>query len=272
VRNVSIQGKALTLAPDLMLREMTSAEEEFLATQPNSGPGHPASRANASILYLDSTVALVDTAFLAALERLSAAVTTFRLVNPGAIAAFEVILYQNGQPETVVLTNMYGSPGILSWAYPARPCSFDREMADTIVELFPSVAVARQDSSLSVAFGRFLDLGNPRDREAALIDAWIGLESFYAPPGLKEDLVRTIANGMSLYLANRRAERDDIYKSVEASYGVRSLIVHGHRRSGEFKSEAKYRATMDNLDDFISEAEEWLRQTLLKEVVLIAKA
>jgi hypothetical protein len=134
-----------------------------------------------------------------------------------------------------------------------------------IRDLYPKVKERYWETNLLTAWDRFSDTYERAKPDDKIIDAWIGLESIYAPPsGSKDDLVSTICNAMSFYLAEKLEDRPRLFAEAKHSYDHRSTLVHGYRRSGKTESQAGYDRFLAELPDHAALAVGLLRETLLR--------
>ena len=121
---------------------------------------------------------------------------------------------------------------------------------------------------LSVSISRFGQAKSRKNKEDSLIDYMISSEALFLSqigeiPG---ELTYRLSHRAAFFLADKRDQREQIFRFFKSAYSLRSSIVHGS--SKPIKLPQKEDGTKYNLNDFCEVLEDYLRRAIKKSITL----
>ena len=118
------------------------------------------------------------------------------------------------------------------------------------------LSIKKFTNDLGIALERF-NLSYSEDTSDRLIDQMIGLESLYMSDD--KELKYKLALRAAFFIGDEDS-RETIFDNIKLAYDIRSSIVHGSRSK-----------KLDKLDEITPTLEEYLRQSILRISILLAK-
>ncbi len=139
--------------------------------------------------------------------------------------------------------------------YRGDPYHITQEDANALPKLWTKLKKTYNKTELSTVITRFEDSYTRTKQQDKLIDYWTALEALFFLEDEFQDMGKSLALAASYYLGRTTSKRSTIYNDLTRSHTVRSIYIHGERKTPKYP-----------LDEMVTKTGTHLRNALRKRI------
>jgi hypothetical protein len=114
--------------------------------------------------------------------------------------------------------------------------TFSAQDINEVLRVKSALLSHKDDKPIRLALRRWDSVSDRNSPDDEIIDYWIGLESLFAPD-MTQEVTYRVSLRIAAYVGNEPEKRNQLFRDMKSSYGLRSTIVHGAKHSNKHSSE-----------------------------------